>query len=233
MAGGPAAGIRLNKPFYDKKGRLQKVPGLMDQVRNVDGRRFAAQYILEYQDGLRRRRLRLKPLAKGTLASKKRMAFRYPRSPLVAMGDEDRDALINAMEIRAVKVKSVGRTVFLIGPSRRLHHRPVEATESGGHRLARAGKKGPPLYKLLAWHERGIVIRNGFGRGIRIVIPPRPAARNAWKVTKAKLSALKRGMQVKMAVGEVVMRGSLRRFKGLWALTSAQKRALRRQGGKK
>jgi hypothetical protein len=107
--------------------------------------------IEEFQKGIKRNNFGIVPLQPMTIIKKKKQGMPKPTTPLYGRGESEKNSLINALAIRKIK---------------------------NGYRLyrrrAKHWKADLPLNVLLAIHENGAIIENGFGLGILIRIPPRP-----------------------------------------------------------
>lgn len=146
--------------------RYEKLKTIAKEYSKDMARGEAYELVSEYKFGLRDGSLRLRRLAARTIMAKRRMGFTQPDSPLYGKGLEGNRTLA-----KAFKVYKTGNS-FTVKPSKQKHH-SADLT----------------LEQLHEIHENGCTIKNGFGRGIMIRIPARPAFKNArMNVTRRKTS---------------------------------------------
>lgn len=136
--------------------RIKRLPELVGGALNATNRGDAVGVIKAYQEGIRENRLGLYPLKPATIRQKARDDMSQPEVPLYGLGDDEDRTLINAVRLKETK------TGWKVALSKKKHW-----------------KSELTLADLFVVHEYGTVIANGFGKGITIRIPPRPAFRYA------------------------------------------------------
>ena len=148
--------FQYSKTFAAIKSRIRRLPKLVNNVMDASVKRDITNVITEYKAGIKRNNFNLEVLKPRTVRKKQRKGYPKPRNPLYGMGESQKNSLINALAFRKIK---------------------------NGYRLYRRRAKhheaNLPLNVLLAIHEHGAIIKNGFGKGILIRIPPRPVVDKA------------------------------------------------------
>jgi len=148
--------IKYSKNFEAIRSRLRRLPKLVNEVYDASTKKDVQGVIEEYKKGIKRNNFGLTKLKASTVSDKVRKGFSKPQTPLYRAGESQKNSLINALAFRKIK---------------------------NGYRLYRRRAKhwaaDLPLNVLLAIHEHGALIKNGFGKGILIRIPPRPVVDKA------------------------------------------------------
>ncbi len=151
------------------KKRIQRLPDLVGNRLESYAKKNATALVSLFHDGIRDDKLGLWPLKDRTIATKEAAGFEFPDSPLYGLGDEDKEhTYSNMMEV------SREGNAFIVKPKKGYHW-----SKSKKHRIK--------LSDLFIVHEYGTTISNGFGKGIVIRIPPRPAFTYAYMQLMAKL----------------------------------------------
>lgn len=189
--------------------RIRRLPKLMSDYAETSARRDAEALVKDFHDGIMKNRLGLVPLQDATVSRKSAMGFESPDSPLYGLGDEFmQGTYANMMEVR----KDSSAMRYVVAPRDGYHYEVLDG--DGGRRIVRGKIK---LRKLFLIHEYGCTISNGFGRGIVIRIPPRPAFRYAYdRLMNRKRRADPSG-DVRKAIGRYVRAGdaaALRKIAG-------------------
>jgi len=186
--------VKYSKNLKAVYARLKRLPRLVNNAMDASIKRDVSNVIKEFQKGIKRNNFNLEPLKQSTIKSKRSKGYPKPKTPLYGMGESQKNSLINALAIRKIK---------------------------NGYRLyrrrARHWKADLPLNVLLAIHEQGAIIKNGFGKGILIRIPPRPV------VDKAIVRALKKkkpgepNRGIRRAINQLINQGRENEFKKIIA----------------
>lgn len=148
--------FNLSKNFEAVRSRIRRLPRLVNNAFDSSTKKDVENVIKEYKKGIKRNNFNLEPLKAATVMQKRGKGLPKPTTPLYGKGELEDNSLINALAYRKIK---------------------------NGYRLYRRRAKhyeaDLPLNVLLAIHEQGALIKNGFGRGILIRIPPRPVVDKA------------------------------------------------------
>jgi len=170
--------------------RLARLPKLVRGAVDTSLKRDSQNMIRAFQDGIEKNNFSLEPLKAATIRQKIRKGYRLPKSPLYGKGYGAKNSLINALGIRKIK---------------------------GGYRVYRRRamhyEAGIPLNMLLAIHEQGATITNGFGRGILIRIPPRPVVGKAFARTMRERRNREPSRKIRMAINLLIRTGRADGFK--------------------
>lgn len=157
--------------------RIERLPKYVLGIMEASARRDAVDLISTFQDGIRFKRFGLEQLRPGTVAAKRAKDQALPDTPLYGEGFDEKDSLINALEMK--KVKSGWRV-----KARKARHHGSKLT----------------LAQLLDVHEYGCTIANGFGKGTLVRIPPRPAMRYAYKDVMFRRMKRDPGREIQKAI---------------------------------
>jgi hypothetical protein len=117
-----------------------------------------------------------------------------PDHPLYGLGFDDPDSLVNALE-----VSQVGPKGWRLRPRNAWHHGRKAPGAPAHHRIK--------LRNLFDVHEFGATIKNAFGKGIVVRIPPRPALRYAFRAFMDSKEKRARREEMKKAIRAAVARG--------------------------
>jgi hypothetical protein len=189
-----AVQVKFSKEFEAVRSRIRRLPQLGVGLMEAGARSMCLAVRDRYQQGLEQADLRLRPLRPTTVASKGARGLEAPEIPLYGMGMEEPHALINAME-----VVKVAEHRWALRPRDAWHHGKGEPGDAPRHRIR--------LRELHDVHEYGATIANGFGRGVLIRIPPRPALRYAYRRVARGIARRDRVTDVRDAMGRYVRRG--------------------------
>jgi hypothetical protein len=175
--------------------RIDSLPELLSTtVENVAKRR--AELLVEnFHDGIIGDKFGLYQLEPDTVARKDALGMQSPDTPLYGLGDDAEDTYANMLEARR---DGPGKR-YVVG-ARDAYHQVLRPDGT----VARSRLK---LAKLLAIHEHGCTIMNGFGRGITIRLKPRPALRCAYRKTMAQLKREEPAAEVRSAIARLVKSG--------------------------
>lgn len=193
--------------------RIRRLPKMATDLIEASAQHDAEALVETFHDGIKEGKLGLLPLKDATISRKEAMGLDKPESPLYGLGDDFiQGTYSNMMEV----VKDQSARKFIVKPREGYHYRLVE--NKNGQSIVRDKIK---LKDLFIVHEYGTTIANGFGRGILIRIPPRPAFRTAYdkimdrkrradpakKVRKAIMDYVRRNN--KSAMEKIIERGGL------------------------
>lgn len=145
------AEFKFSTNFEAVRSRLRRLPKLVNSAMDSSTKKDVVSVIEAYQNGIRKNNFRLHPLTIFTINRKKAKGLTKPKTPLYGEGDSEKNSLINALAFRKLKN---GYRLY----RRKAKHYEADLT----------------LEELLLIHEHGAIIKNGFGRGVVIRIPPRP-----------------------------------------------------------
>ena len=152
--------------------RIRRLPKMATDLIEASAKHDAEALVKTFHDGIKGRKLGLLPLKDATISRKEAMGLDRPESPLYGLGDDFIEGTYsNMMEV--TRDQSARR--FVVRPKDGYHYRLVAKKDGQG--VVRDKIK---LRDLFIVHEYGTTISNGFGRGILIRIPPRPAFRYAY-----------------------------------------------------
>lgn len=183
------AGFKFSSHFKAVQSRLRRLPKLVNDAMDSSIQRDVKNVIEEFQKGIRRNNFNLEALSPRTVRKKKSQGMPKPTTPLYGMGDSKKNSLINALAFRKIK---------------------------NGYRLyrrrAKHWKADLPLNVLLAIHENGAIIENGFGRGILIRIPPRPVVDLAIKRMLGKKKKGEPSREIRKAINQLINKGDMNIF---------------------
>jgi hypothetical protein len=149
---------KYSTTYAAKMARIRRLPVLLPEAVETWAKYVAEELVRRFHDGIKYDRLGLEPLRPRTISRKAALGYDRPGTPLYGMGDSEAErSYINMLRIR-----KAGRK-YTVAPSRAMHwDRKVS------------------LKRLFEVHEYGATITDGFGKGIFIRIPPRPALRKAY-----------------------------------------------------
>jgi hypothetical protein len=154
---------KFSSKYFAMIKRLQRLPKFVGDMAETVTRKDAEGLVEEYKKGIRDNTFNLEPLKPNTIKAKKRQGYSRPYTPLYGKGNNVKNSLINIFKIKKIPK---GYKVYM---SRAKHH-----------------KAGISLRWLFRIHEEGAIIKNGFGKGIYIRIPPRPTRKKAFDRFLAK-----------------------------------------------
>ena len=182
----------FSKNYWAVQKRVQRLPQLGIGMMKASAKRDAKGVIKEFRDGIKNQTLRLRKLKPATVDRKGAKGWKQPGTPLYGIGFDDPKTYVNMLE-----VVNRGNRMFVVQPKKGLHRSdPSEP-----------GKKRMELKDLFDVHEYGTVISNGFGRGIMIRIPPRPALRYAFRLYMRKRMKADPTIAVRVAIAKYIKLG--------------------------
>ena len=168
--------------------RIHELPKMAITIIEMYAQGQARALRSTFHDGIKSRSFGLYPLKDATIAHKDAVGMEKPDTPLYGLGDETEDSYANMMEV----VKDESKRVFYVRPRDEYH----EVLAPDGSIVKSRFK----LKDLFMVHEYGCTIANGFGKGILIRIPPRPAMRQAYKKIMNIIKARDPAKEVRDAV---------------------------------
>jgi hypothetical protein len=178
-------GVVNSKKLQQIKYRIKMLPQYMDQYIDAKRKRDCKEIIDEFKDGIKNNKLGLEPLKQTTINSKASQGFPKPKVPLYGAGEMKKDrAFYNMLQIKRLK------RGWKVTPSNKMHW-------SGKIKLS----------DLLDIHEKGCIIKNGFGKGALIRIPPRPALNRAYSRWAYKYRSKQPDKEIKKAVSTYIKSG--------------------------
>jgi len=179
--------------------RINHLPKMALDLIEASAKRDAEALVKTFHDGIKEGKMDLLPLKDATISRKEAMGFDRPESPLYGLGDDFlQGTYSNMMEV--VKDESVKK--YVVKPKEGYHYSQHE-NKDGSTRIVRDKIK---LRDLFIVHEYGTTISNGFGRGILIRIPPRPAFRYAYDELMDKKRRYDPADKVRKAIMDFVRR---------------------------
>lgn len=150
--------------------RIQRLPKIALDMIRTSARGDAETLVGYFHDGIKDDEFGLLPLKDATISRKEAQGLDQPETPLYGLGDEFiQGTYCNMMEV----VCDEGKRKYLVKPRDDYHY----SVKKDGN-ITRDKIK---LSDLFIVHEYGCTIANGFGKGILIRIPPRPALRYAYE----------------------------------------------------
>jgi hypothetical protein len=188
---------RFSKNFEAKKSRIKRLPKIVLDAIETSAKKRAIEVIEIFHDGIKNDELGLEPLRDTTISRKEALGQAQPETPLYGWGDDDEEKMTYANMMRITRDAN-GRK-YWVRPAEGFHHQTQEDIE--------AGRKPIKLADLFQVHEYGRTIENGFGRGILIRIPPRPALHVAYNTLMRKLKRTENTKMVKEAIVKLVRDG--------------------------
>ena len=162
--------------------RIERLPKLTGDALESYAKKNALALVRLFHDGIKKDQLGLWPLKDRTIATKAAAGFEEPESPLYGAGDEEPDRSYSNM-LEATR----GTKAWFVRPK-------------SGYHWSKKGRKRIKLADLFSIHEYGATIMNGFGKGIIIRIPPRPALTYAYKKLLGKLKREEPSKKVREAM---------------------------------
>lgn len=183
-------GFKYSKNYKAAGSRIHRLPKLVGPKMDTYIKKRAERLVELFHDGIKQRKLRLKPLTENTIKRKERLGYSEPETPLYGVGDDDpRHTYANMMKIRR-RLKGT-QIRYTVAPSNAKHH---------GSKLR--------LRQLFVVHEYGTTINNAFGVSGRVVrIPPRPAFRYAYRRLMAEMARQDPVPKVRAAMAKLVKTG--------------------------
>jgi hypothetical protein len=161
--------IKLSDKAKNIKRRLKNLPKIVGDKLKSTAKTWAYMVVKEFKDGINKGSFKLEPLKDGTIVRKKAMGYPKPSRPLYGLGEGDRSYQNCLIVVQRGKA-------FSVEPSKKYHH----SAKNKGKKV-----KLDLLFKV---HEYGARIKNAFGKGIVVTIPPRPARRLAYEKVLLKLA---------------------------------------------
>jgi hypothetical protein len=181
----------FSQSYSAKRARIARLPKLYAKAAEAGARYMAEELVRNFHDGIVDDTLGLEPLRPRTVSRKGALGYDEPGTPLYGMGDaESERSYANMMRI------SRKGTKFVVRPSRALHW-----------------SKKVPLSTMFRVHEYGATITDGFGKGIFIRIPPRPAFRYAYDKLMRRLERRDPAAEVRAAARRFVADGDAAAFR--------------------
>jgi hypothetical protein len=177
--------VTLSKTAEAVRARIRRLPKLMTMAIEAKAKKDAIAVITEFHDGIKESRYGLMPLASATIAAKSRAGYSDPEAPLYGKGDDAQPkSYMNMLRLR--KMAKAWKVV----PSKGWHwSRKIK------------------LADMLKVHEYGCTITNGFGKGITIRIPPRPALRYAYRAVMYRRTKNDPARELREAALKLVKKG--------------------------
>jgi hypothetical protein len=175
---------KLSTSYAAKKARIRRLPRLVLETAEVEGKRRALKLIERFRSGIKDDQLGLRRLRPRTIARKERRGLDAPGTPLYALGPARRNTYMNMMRISQLKKG------WRVAPSKARHH---ESKLS--------------LAALFTVHEFGTTIKQRRGRKVVVIrIPPRFAFANAYQALMADLRRQepKPAVEVRRAIRQYV-----------------------------
>jgi len=206
--------------------RIKNLPKMATDMIEMVAKGQAQALRSEFHDGIKENKFGLQPLKEATMDRKEAMGFDIPENPLYGLGDSAEDSYANMLEV----FKDEGKKKYIVKPRDEYHQ--VQAKD--GSIVASKFK----LKDLFTVHEYGCTISNGFGMGILIRIPPRPALRYAHDIILKRLKDRDPAKEVRSAINKYLKTNSKKAMELIaardWASeitgspSEAEKRAQRR-----
>lgn len=181
--------VKFSEGYWAQRKRIQRLPRLVENELETYAKKNAQALVTMFHDKIKGDKFGLERLQPDTIREKMAAGYEFPYSPLYALGDQSpKDTYANMLEV--VKV----------GKSFRVRVKDV-------NHAPREGQEPVSLKTLFRVHEYGTTIFNGFGRGILIRIPPRPAFFYAYRDLMDRLRRKEPSKVVRMAMYEFVRKG--------------------------
>jgi hypothetical protein len=178
-------GINLSSNINAIQQRINRLPVYADKYIDSKRKRDCKQIIDIFSNGIKNNTLGLEPLTLNTVKNKTSQGDPKPKNPLYGQGELQKDrAFYNMLRIKRIK------RGWKVVPSQALHY-----------------SKKIKLSDLLDIHEKGCMIKNGFGKGILIRIPPRPALNRSYNKFMNKYKKIDNIPEMKKAVNEYIRNG--------------------------
>ncbi len=95
--------VEFSPRYRAVQKRIENLPKTMGLIHEVHAKRLAIELIETFKEGIRRGNFRLLPLIEPTIARKRELGQRRPRTRLYGEGDDEENSYINALRIRKVK----------------------------------------------------------------------------------------------------------------------------------
>jgi hypothetical protein len=195
MGAAPIVTASYSQNYEAVRSRVRRLPQMYEDMVVAIQKSDANRLVSLFHLGIIDRKLRLEKLKPRTIAVKSRRGFPEPTHPLYAAGDLMDDSYANMMEVSEEKVGQSGKR-WTVRPRDAKHH-----------------EADLPLRALFIVHEYGTTITNGFGRGIFIRIPPRPAFRYAFRRLMNERKARDDSSLVRAAIARFIRRGDRAAYK--------------------
>lgn len=175
--------------------RIQRLPKFaLDAIENC-AKGKAESLTTLFHDGIKENTLGLLPLKDTTIDTKEAMGFEQPDTPLYGLGDDADNSYANMMDV----VKDEAGKRWTVKPRDAKHQ--IQLPDGS---VVDSNFMLKDLFKV---HEYGCTITNGFGKGIFIRIPPRPAFRYAYEKLMLLISKKDPAKKVRDAVTRFVRSG--------------------------
>jgi hypothetical protein len=191
--------LSINKTAIAR--RIANLPKMVTDAIESCAKGQAQALRSEFHDGIKENLFGLAPIKEATISRKEAMGFDRPESPLYGLGDEAEDTYANMMEV----FRDEGVKKYVVRPRDGFH-----MVQKADGSIVRSKFK---LKDLFAVHEYGCSISNGFGKGIPIRIPPRPAMRYAYNALMAKLKERDPAKELRQAIASYVREDNKRALK--------------------
>ncbi len=192
--GQPAVLVTFSAHFEAVRSRIRRLPRLGIELMEAGARGACLAVRDRFQEGLERDDLRLRRLKPRTVASKEARGLDRPEHPLYALGLDEPDSYANSQE-----VAKVGEHRWVLRTRDVWHH--------GKRRPGDREQRRIRLSDLFDVHEYGVTITNGFGRGVLIRIPARPARRYAYRRVARGLQKRETAYAARRAMARYVRQG--------------------------
>jgi hypothetical protein len=183
---------QFSNTYHAVRQRVLRLPSMVIGGMKAQAKRDARNVVKIFRWGIINNRLHLKRLKPDTVNSKERSGMQSPATPLLGVGEADPRTYVNMLE-----VANVGNRMYSVRPKPGFHYPDPDRPDAEPVKLS----------VLFDVHEYGTTIANGFGRGIVIRIPPRPALRYAFRRYMAERAKADPAVKVRAAIAKYVREG--------------------------
>jgi hypothetical protein len=193
--------VKVKSPeYWAIRKRIQRLPKMATDLIKTSAKRDAELLVKEFHDGIKKDKFGLLPLKDRTISRKEALGLSQPETPLYGLGDDFvQGTYCNMMEV----IEEPAKRMYLVKP-RDGYHYSLKKDKDGFV----IGKDKIKLADLFIVHEYGCTINNGFGRGIFIRIPPRPALRLAFDSVLKSKARKEPADEVRKAIREYIKTGN-------------------------
>ena len=193
--------VKVKSPeYWAIRKRIQRLPKLATDLIETSARKDGEELVQRFHDGIKDDKFGLLPLKDRTIARKEALGLDQPETPLYGLGDEFvQGTYCNMMEV----VREEGLRKYVVRPRDEWHY-SLKRNKDG----MVIGRDKIKLADLFIVHEYGCTIGNGFGRGIMIRIPPRPALRLAYNAMMDEKKRHDPADEVRKAIREFIKTGN-------------------------
>lgn len=179
--------IKFSSNFKAIQNRIKKLPQYQKGVVKAINKSMADSVIKEFQSGLFKNDLGLKPLKESTIGSKRKKGYKKPGNPLYGAGKNEKNSYYNSLKVFETK------NGYSVRPRSDKEH-DAKIT----------------LKQLFNVHEYGALIKKG---DTVIRIPARFALKKAYDRVMFKRSKLDYNKDVMTAINKFVVQGNTKLFK--------------------